>query len=101
MSRKKKNADIWIVSRDGDFGVTLNSKGFLNDWLQQEFKQRINKQRNITLCPLLSQALKEFEIPVTEEEEKEEERVVELTASITATTTTSDATLTIKEIDKS
>lgn len=75
---QKNNSDIWIVSRDGDFGATLDSKGFVNDWLQQEFKQRVNKKRNIILCPLLSQALKEFDIPVTEEEEKEESRVIRL-----------------------
>ena len=79
---KENNSDICVVSRDGDFGVTLNSKGFINDWLQQEFKQRVNKKRNITLYPLLSQALKEFDIPVTKEEEQEESRVIH--ASINA-----------------
>ena len=89
---EKKNLDIWIVSRDGDYGETQNDKGFLNDWLRQEFRERINKKRKIVLCPKLSVALKEFEIPVTDEEKKEEERVIEaesrsrsLNASITVT----------------
>lgn len=77
---KEKNADIWIVSRDGDFGATQDNKGFLNDWLKQEFQQRINKQRKIILCPMLSLALREFEIRVTPEEEKEEERIIEAEA---------------------
>jgi len=77
---KEKNADIWIVSRDGDFGETQDNKGFLNDWLKQEFRQRINKQRKIILCPMLSLALREFEILVTPEEEKEEERIIEAEA---------------------
>ncbi|WP_459940459.1 PIN domain-containing protein [Deferrisoma palaeochoriense] len=81
---KEKNVDIWIVSRDSDYGVTFKSRGFINDWLRQEFKERVNKRRNIILCPMLSQALKEFEIPVTIEEEKEEERVVELVGEINA-----------------
>jgi predicted nucleic acid-binding protein len=77
---EEKNADLWIVSRDGDFGTTQDNKGFLNDWLKQEFRQRINKQRKIILCPTLSLALREFEITVTPEEEKEEERVIETEA---------------------
>lgn len=71
------NSDIWIVSRDTDYGVIQQDKGFINDWLKQEFKDRINKKRKIVLCPKLSTALREFEIPVTEEEEHEEERVIE------------------------
>jgi hypothetical protein len=74
---EEKNADIWIVSRDGDFGATQDNKGFLNDWLKQEFRQRINKQRKIILCPKLSLALREFEIQITPEEVKEEERIIE------------------------
>lgn len=73
---EQKNADIWIVSRDGDFGVTQDNNGFLNDWLKQEFKERIHKKRKIILCPKLSIALREFEIPVTKEEEQEEERII-------------------------
>lgn len=74
---EETGADIWIVSRDGDYGATQDNKGFLNDWLRQEFRERINKKRKIVLCPKLSLALREFEIPVTEEEEKEEERLIE------------------------
>ncbi|MEW8102537.1 MAG: PIN domain-containing protein [Candidatus Thiodiazotropha endolucinida] len=73
---EEKNADIWIVSRDSDYGVTQDNKGFLNDWLKQEFKERIHKKRKIVLCPKLSIALREFEIPVTKEEEQEEERII-------------------------
>lgn len=74
---QEQNSDIWIVSRDGDYGVTQNGKGFINDWLRQEFKERVHKKRNVILCPLLSQALKEFEVPVTNEEVQEEEKIAE------------------------
>jgi len=77
---EEKNADIWIVSRDSDYGVIQENKGFLNDWLKQEFRERVNKKRKIVLCPKLSLALREFEIPVSIEEEKEEERVIETEA---------------------
>ena len=87
---KEQNADIWIVSRDGDFGVTQDSKGFLNDWLRQEFRERISKQRGITLCAKLSLALKEFQIPVSQEEEEAEQRVIEAEIAMRSTATLSD-----------
>lgn len=74
---KQQNTDVLIVTRDGDYGEIQNDKGFINDWLRQEFRDRVNKKRNIVLVPRLSQALKEFEIPVTSEEVEEEEKIVE------------------------
>lgn len=70
------NSDIWIVSRDSDYGVIQENKGFLNDWLKQEFQERVSKKRKIVLCPKLSNALREFEIPVTQEEEEAEDKVI-------------------------
>ncbi len=96
---KEKNIDIWIVSRDGDYGATIGEKGFVNDWLKQEFKERINKKRSVILCPRLSQALKEFNVPVTPEEEKEESRVINLKSKIIATTKTSNINLLCDESD--
>ena len=71
-----KNAEIWIVSRDSDYGTLQENKGFLNDWLKQEFRERTPKNTKMYLCPKLSIALREFEISVTEEEEKEEKRII-------------------------
>jgi hypothetical protein len=79
---KEHNSDIWIVSRDGDYGATQNNKGFINDWLKQEFRERVNKKKHIILTHRLSSALKEFEIPITDEEVQEENRVIELSANI-------------------
>lgn len=72
------NSDIWIVSRDSDYGVIQDNKGFLNDWLKQEFRERVSKKRKIVLYPKLSNALREFEIPVTQEEEEAEDRVIKV-----------------------
>jgi len=43
------------------------------------------------LCPKLSLALREFEIPVTQEEEKEEERIIEAEVLMRSTATMSDS----------
>jgi polyhydroxyalkanoate synthesis regulator protein len=48
----------------------------LNDWLKQEFKQRISQKRKIILTDKLHIAFQLVEIPVTEEMIKEEEEVI-------------------------
>ena len=97
----EKNTDIWIVSRDGDYGLIQGEKGFINDWLRQEFKERVHKKRRVVLCPRLSSALREFEIPVTAEEEQEEKRVIELSSHTVISSRTSAPTLTIDEENQS
>lgn len=82
----EQHADIWVVSRDNDYGATQKDKGVLNDWLKQEFRERVNKKRKIVLCPKLSLALREFQIPVTvEEEEAEAQLSVTLSDTYSAT----------------
>ena len=56
-----------IVSRDGDFGVSYKDSWYLNDWLHQEFKQRVSTRRKILLTGKLSEALKIVHANVTAE----------------------------------
>jgi predicted nucleic acid-binding protein len=69
--------DIIIVTRDGDYGEKHDRKLFLNDWLLQEFKERVGKRRKIILTDSLSEAFKKISLAVTREMEKEEERIIE------------------------
>lgn len=69
---KAKGADIMIVSRDSDYGVTLDDKSFLNDWLIQEFKERAGEGRTVRLYNRLSDALPCFNVSVTKEETEAE-----------------------------
>jgi DNA repair protein RadC len=48
----------------------------LNDWLKQEFKQRISQKRKIVLTDKLHRAFQLVEIPVTQEMIEEEENVI-------------------------
>ena len=41
-----QNAEILICSRDSDFGVTLGNSNYVNDWLKEEFRDRVSKSRN-------------------------------------------------------
>lgn len=70
--------NIILVTRDSDFGCTYEKESYLNDWLLQEFKQRISRQRKIILTDKLSKAFQLVKIPVTQEMIEEENKVINL-----------------------
>lgn len=67
---------ILLVTRDSDFGCVYENDSHLNDWLKQEFKQRISQKRKIILTDKLSKAFQLVEIPVTKEMIEEEDNVI-------------------------
>src|SRR5262249_24842039 len=71
-----------IVSRDADYGIILEDKSYLNDHLRQEFKERVSKKRNIFLHKTLSEALKQFAVTVSREEEKEESEILQINPTV-------------------
>lgn len=73
---QETGSEIVIVSRDSDYGVTHDDKSYLNDWLVREFRERVSKKRRIQLCAKLSEGLKQFQVNVSQEEEREEEAVI-------------------------
>lgn len=73
---KNTGKHIILVTRDSDFGCTYDNDSHLNDWLKQEFKQRISQKRKIILTDKLHKAFQLVEIPVTDEMIKEEESVI-------------------------
>lgn len=68
--------DIVIVSRDSDYGVTIDSDSYINDWLREEFKDRVSLQGQVVLTSLLTMAFKHLQEPVTEQESKAEQDLV-------------------------
>lgn len=72
----RENKDIIIVTRDNDYGTINDNYTFINDWLMQEFKQRVGYRRKLILTDKLSQAFKLVKIPVTKEMIDEEEKVI-------------------------
>lgn len=65
--------DIVIVTRDSDYGVVYKDKSYINDWLYQEFKQRVSQKRKIKLTASLSEGLKIVHAKVTKEMEDAEQ----------------------------
>jgi len=73
----KYKIDVIIVSRDSDYGVKIDDGCILNDWLNQEFKDRVSKKRKIILTDKLSDAFKLISEKVTKEMENEEKEIIE------------------------
>ncbi len=67
---------VVIVTRDTDYGVIHEGASYLNDWLKQEFSERVSKKRKIILTDKLSQGLKLVHAAVTREMEQEEEQLL-------------------------
>lgn len=67
---------VVIVTRDTDYGVIHEGSSYLNDWLKQEFSERVSKKRKIILTDKLSYALKLVHAAVTKEMEQEEEQLL-------------------------
>lgn len=70
-------AGIVIVTRDNDYGLTIDNKMIINDWLREEFKARVGRKRQLVLTDRLSVAFKATKIEVTKDEEKAEEKLLE------------------------
>lgn len=67
---------IVIVTRDTDYGAIYGAKSYLNDWLRQEFSERVSKKRKIVLTDKLAQGLKIVHAAVSKEMEEEERRLI-------------------------
>lgn len=74
---KDSGKDIILVTRDSDYGEIYNNESFKNDWLLQEFKERVSMKRKIFITTRLAEAFKKVSLVVTEEMEKEEERIIQ------------------------
>lgn len=76
-----ENAELIIVSRDSDFGITFDDHVYVNDHLRQEFGDRVSKKRKLLLYSRLAEALKHFAVPVTEQEVEAETEIVQAKTS--------------------
>lgn len=72
--------EIIIVSRDSDYGATVEGKSFLNDHLLQEYKDRVGIRKRITYTTKLSEALKRLHVSVTKKEEEAEVSQIKMEA---------------------
>jgi hypothetical protein len=73
---------IVIVTRDTDYGILHNKKMVLNDWLKQEFSERVSRTRKIKVTDRLAEAFKLISVRVSRKAEKQEQ---DLLSEIAAT----------------
>ncbi len=73
---KRCGRDVIIVTRDGDFGKTFEGRPIINDWLRQEFKERVSNRRNVEVTNKLSEAMKKANIKISLAEETQEEKLI-------------------------
>ncbi len=79
-SREKRN--VIIVTRDHDYGYQLN----LNDWLKQEFKERVSSKKNVFITNSLSAAFKMISVAVKQSTENNEKAFIDsLSLTVNAT----------------
>lgn len=74
---QESGANVVVVSRDSDFGLGFGDAVYINDWLRQEFRERVSSKRQISLTERLAEGLKMASIPVTKEEEAAEQKFLE------------------------
>jgi hypothetical protein len=72
-----KNAELVIVSRDADYGAIYDGKSYINDHLWHEFASRVSQKRELLLYTKLSDALKHFNVTVTQEQVKAEAELMD------------------------
>ncbi|WP_425396472.1 PIN domain-containing protein [Aeoliella sp.] len=65
-----------IVSRDGDYGITIDDQSYLNDQLFQEFRDRVG-QKSIIFTNRLSSALEAMDVAVPSKEVEAESQQLE------------------------
>ena len=80
------NKDLVIVSRDTDYGISHGKDVFLNDWLRQEFKERVGRLKKAVLTDKLTVAFRYLNVGITDSEAEEEDYLVK---SFVSTTTSS------------
>jgi hypothetical protein len=72
----EQQAGLVIVSRDADYGVTIENKSYINDHLRHEFSDRVSRKRKLVLYSSLSKALKTFDVSVSNKEEQVEKELL-------------------------
>lgn len=73
---KEENQDVVIVSRDTDYGCRFGDDMIINDWLAQEFKQRVNIRKKVILTDKLMHGFQLANISVKKKEVDDEAKML-------------------------
>ncbi len=73
----EEKASVVIISRDLDYGSIFQGEPIIDDWLAQEFKERVNRSKSVTLTNKLAQGFELAGIRVSKSEKAAEEKMLE------------------------
>jgi hypothetical protein len=68
----REKADVVIVSRDCDYGVSVGEECIVNDFLAEEFQERVGRKHKVTLTDKLSRAFARMNVRVSPAEARAE-----------------------------
>lgn len=86
---------VIIVSRDKDYGRHVDRHGYLNDWLQKEYRERVGRRSKIVLTNAVHTALNLMNVQVPPEVVKaEQDLILELPKQLATAVSTARADLT-------
>lgn len=73
----RKQSNVLVVSRDGDFGSSHGGNDHINDWLLKEFRERVGRKWRVELSKRLTDAMVRFDVEVSAEDKAEENELLE------------------------
>lgn len=74
---KKTNKSVVIVSRDSDYGYRYRDEPIINDWLLQEFRERVNRKKKVVLTNRLTHAFELTKVSVDAKEVAAEGKLIQ------------------------
>jgi hypothetical protein len=74
---KEANKNVVLVSRDSDYGYRYGGDPILNDWLVQEFRERVGHKNKVFLTNRLTHAFELADVTVNKKEIADENKVID------------------------
>lgn len=83
---KEMNKNVVIVSRDSDYGYRYGDEPIINDWLLQEFRERVSRKKKVELTNRLTRAFELTKVAVNPKEVADEGKLIDEISASTADT---------------
>lgn len=72
----RSSSHVIIATRDRDFGATFEGRSFLDDWMREEFAERVGNGCRVSMTPRLADALEAVGGRVGHDMKQAEERIL-------------------------
>jgi len=72
----RSSSQVIVATRDRDFGATFEGHSFLDDWMREEFTERVGNGCRASMTPRLADGLEAVGARVSPEMQQAEERIL-------------------------